>query len=429
MSLTRRAFVLAALVLLLGAAGQWAGEVLAPAWRYPAALLLLALTLEGVLARSLPLDARWALPRHTSLGRRSEIALQLERAGARALAVQVFLPAPRGVRATPVVHTTLLAGESQTVSEPFTPVALGVLQWPAPRARVLGRFGLAWWTRVLPASAPQRVVPDHLQADERRLPGAGEGAATLQRRGHGLELLGLRDYQPGDDLRAMDWKASARRARLIVRDTAEDQHLEIALVLDAGRAGAVQAGALPRLLHFVNVCARFGERAVALGDRLSLVVIAGGVRLPLPGLGGDRGLRRLREALATLAAEPRESDPVAGALAARSLLRHRGMVVWLGDDGSTGFERLAQAARLLAVRHLPLFVQLLDVEVLAERERPARGWLDPYAALAAAQLLGQQQRAAQGLRQLGCEVVSARPEQVETLLLNRYLQLRARRRV
>jgi uncharacterized protein (DUF58 family) len=341
----------------------------------------------------------------------------------------VFGPAPAGGPAAPDVHRLRLDGAAQTLRERFTPIALGALQWPAPQARVLGRFGLAWWSRSLQPSQPLHVVPDQLHADERRLPGARDGGAVLQRRGHGLELLGLRDYLPGDDLRNMDWKASARAARLVVRDTAEDQHLEIALVLDAGRVGALQAGALPRLLHFVNVAARFGERASAMGDRLSLVVLAGPVRLRLTGLSGDAGLRRLRQALARLAPEQRESDPVAGALAVRSVLRHRGMVVWLGDDGSAGAERLAQAAHLLTGRHLALFVQLLDDEILAERDKPARTWLDPYAALAAAQALEQQARAAQALRSMGCEVVSARAAQVERALVDRYLGLRARRRV
>jgi uncharacterized protein (DUF58 family) len=215
----------------------------------------------------------------------------------------------------------------------------------------------------------------------------------------------------------------------MVRDTLMDQHLDVALVVDIGRTSAVPAGSLTRLHHFVNTAARFGERSAALGDRLSLVAFGGGVSLALTGLQGPAGVRRLRAALTQLRTEPVESNPAAAALEVRRLLRHRGLVVWLGDVDTADTSALAAVASLLVRQHLALFAQVLDPAVGAELERPARGWLDPYAALAAQQLAQQQAVAARRLAHLGCDVVSATADELERRLLDEYLRLRARRRV
>lgn len=431
MNLTTRAVVLGCGVLLAGAVGQWAGGAYQGVWLLFALAWVLALLFEAQWARRVRLEVRWSLPPASRLGRPDAATLQLAQPGAMPLQLDVLLPVPDGALGEARVRRVALAEEPVELRQEFTPVVLGPL--PAPRAssRLLGRFRLAWWSRPLPApgTASIAVVPDTLHADERTAPGGMQGEEALLRRGHGHELLGLREYRPGDPLRSLAWKASARAERLMVRDTLVDQHLDIALVIDTGRTSGIPAGALTRLHHFVNVAARFGERSVACGDRLSLVAFASGVSLALTGLQGAAGVRRLRAALAQLRSQPVESNPAAAALEVRRLLRHRGLVIWLGDVDTADASALAAVATVLVRQHLALFVQLQDPEALAELTRPARSWLDPYAALAAQQLAQQQDVAARRLARLGCDVVSATTDGLERRLLDAYLRARARRRV
>jgi uncharacterized protein (DUF58 family) len=431
-NLTTRAILLGCAVLLLGAAGLWVGGAFERIWAALALVWLLAVLVEGRWARQVPIDAQWTLPAKPALGQPHAVRIELVHGGPRALLLDVLLPVPAGALGHAEVRRVALpaGGEVRALEERFTPVALGALAGTPASGRLLGRFGLAWWTRALPAPAePMQVAPDTLHADEREAPGGMRGEEALLRRGHGLELLGLREYRPGDPMRALAWKASARAANLMVRDTLVDQHLEVALVIDVGRTSAIQAGALSRLHHFVNLAARFGERCVAFGDRLNLVAFAGGIALSLTGLQGGSGLRRLRAALARLRTDPVESSPVTAALEVRRLLRHRGLVVWLGDVDTADAGALAAVAGVLSPQHLALFAQVQDPEVLAELTRPAQAWLDPYAALAAQQLVQQQALAARRLSRLGCEVVAAPPALLERQLLDQYRRLRARRRV
>jgi uncharacterized protein (DUF58 family) len=200
-------------------------------------------------------------------------------------------------------------------------------------------------------------------------------------------------------------------------------------VPDAGRAGCLRAGPLSRLHHHVNLACRFAQRAVAAGDRIGLIVLQGDVRLRLAGLRGTRGLRRLRASLADLQPLPVESSSVAGALAVRRVVSARALVVWLADVDDASLPALEGAADLLLPKHQPLFVQLLDREIDAQARGPARHESEVHTALAARQWMDGQAHAAGRLRQRGCEVVAARPEQLEAALLDRYRRLRDRRRI
>ena len=109
----------------------------------------------------------------------------------------------------------------------------------------------------------------------------------------------MRDYRPGDPQHLIDWKATARSSRLVSRDFSEDQHLEIVLAIDAGRASALRAGDLDRFGHYANIAARFAEHAVAQDDRVGLVVFAD---RPLAAIAPGRGIGTVVRIRAMLAA-------------------------------------------------------------------------------------------------------------------------------
>lgn len=429
MALTRTGLILAALILLLGAAGQWLGSPFDQAWRYLAAIWLLGLVAEVLWARGFTVPVEWHLPARVRLGVRSSAAIELLPV-ARACELQVQLAPPAGTAAVARVERLRLGRQtSRRLELAFDPRSLGPIEWPGFEARLRGRLGLAWWPRRIGSSIAMRVEPDALGSDVRAAPGRAGGIAGQHRPGAGTDPWGLREYQPGDPLRSLDWKATARMQRLLVRETVEDQHLDLVLVLDAGRAGCLRAGPLSRLHHHVNVACRFAQRAADAGDRIGLVVMQGDVLLRLSGLRGTAGVRKLRASLSDVQPRPVESSSIAGALAVRRIASSRALVIWLADLDQASLPALEEAARLLLPKHQPLFAQLIDAEVQAEATREARGALDVHTALAAKQWTEGQARAARRLRQRGCEVVAARPERLEAALLDRYRRLRARRRI
>ena len=435
MSLTARTLTLMALTILLAIVGLWSqDETLGRLWRIPAALILLGLALESFLARSRRFSLRVEIPGRAYLGRSVPARVVLENPERLPLATEFAVQGPGGVATPQGTHFLRVRGHERTEAQlPLLPRRLGARQWPPVRARVLGLFGLAWWSRQIAQDSTLNVGPDLAGGAARRAASAKEGAMAGRARGSGAELHQLRAYQPGDPLHRIDWKATARRAGLVTREFTEDQHLDVIVALDAGRSSRLSAGPLDRLGTFANVAARFAEHAVAHDDRIGLLVYAERVLSVVPPGRGHNAVVRVRDVLESLGHEAgagAESSPLAAALRIRSLARHRSLVVLLTDldDVTTGGE-LMRAVRLLQARHFVMVAGIAAHDIDALAAAPAQSWIDPYRSLAAREWQARSRAQLASLRSAGTPVVAARPADLESAVFGYYARLRRNRRV
>lgn len=429
MNLTRRSFLLVLLTALLAIVGLWSPDpVYGKFWLLPAAFLLLGLALEGLAQRRARIEAGMAAPARARLGRPFDLVLTW-RAGRPAM-LRFMQAAPAAIETESRVQSLATGPAGAEARIHGLPVGLGRWPWPELRGRVRGALGLAWWTRRFKVAGEVAVLPDLLGDARRGKPLAAGGAAQRAIAGSGSELHELRDWRPGDPLRAIDWKASARLQRWIARDRYTEQHLEIMLVIDVGRTSGVAVDRLTRLGHYVNAACRFAEHAVRNEDRVGLVTFADDARVTLAPGQGVAAVTRLRASLADAAPLARESNPLPAAARVLAMCRQRTLVVLmldLDDVGSGG--QLGQAIRLLRPKHQPVVCGLLSPELFELRDREARDWIDPYASLAAAEQIGRLRAGAAALRQLGAPVVLAAPGQFEDAVFGTYDRMRARRRV
>src|SRR5262245_6162405 len=432
MQFARRGYLFIGLTALLGVAGTWSDDpAFSGAWLFPSFLLLAGLAAEAWYQRGTHLALRMRIDARLKLGRAAAAAYVFDHNRGRALTLQYARVLPPALRQSRDVREVELPPDGE-LHDPVAlmPLRLGAGRFAAVPARLLGRFSLAWWSRTLPQDDGFTVAPDTLPSGARAI--AGESAGETPRRlpGVGVELLQLRDYESGDALSRIDWKATARRGTLISREYSEAQHLEILVVIDAGRASRVRAGDLDRLGLYANVAARLAEHAVSMEDRVGLLVYAEralGACLP------DRGLRavtRLRHALATLQTQRGEADPVAAAMRVRRMLRHRGLVVWLTDLAEPARnELLLQALKALVPRHLPIVASPQAAEIARLAAAPARDWRDPAIALAAREHRRRSRAQVAALRQQGVVVLEEPDDELDVAVLDTYLRLRTRRRV
>jgi uncharacterized protein (DUF58 family) len=421
--------VLTALVAILGA---WSGQAqLESSWLLPFALLLLGLAYEGwVVARVRPSLAIEA-PVQGILGRPMPLQLTVRQQLNRSTDIELAPAAPEAIEIDSSIRLVVVPeGGPVAVELHATPRRLGQHAWPSMQARIAGPLGLAWWSRRLDVNYTMKVMPELLRDGARRIGAVGGGVRARSILGAGAEVLQLRDYRAGDPQNLIDWKATARRGQMISRDFTEDQHLDIVIAIDAGRASALRAGALDRLGHYTNLAARFAEHAVAQDDRVGIVLFAD---QPLATLAPGRGIGtvlRIRQMLAAASSKLAESNPLNAALRTRSLVRHRSLVVMLTDvDDATVAGQLASAARLLLPKHLPLIAGLSSPEAEALRTAPAHSWLDPYQSLAAQEYCSRLERNVRALRALGAPALVTRPEHMERAVFAAYAEFRNRRRI
>jgi uncharacterized protein (DUF58 family) len=432
MHLAERAYFLVAVAALLAVAGIWSSDAaLSWSWMWPVGILLAGLALEAWALARTRIEARLCFSRRLLLGRQVQAEFLLAHRSGRTEVIEYARELPPALSAARIVQrVTIPPGEGARERWVLEPVRLGSSAVQAPPARLLGRLRLAWWSTRIALDQPFSVAPDTLGTALRNVAGNVQGDAARRAVGMGTELFQLRDYVPGDPLSRIDWKASARTRALVARDFTEDQHLEIAVVIDAGRLSRVQAGRLDRLGLYANIAARFAEHAVRLEDRVGVIAYAERVLARSAPERGTLGVRRLRGALERMHADRAEARPVVAAAALQGMLRARSLIVWLCDfaDPDTAPE-LLRAVQLLRAKHFVIVAGVESRELAALTMQEPSSWRDPWIALAARERANAVQAQAAHLRARGALVIGALESKLEAAVLEAYETQRRQRRI
>jgi uncharacterized protein (DUF58 family) len=214
--------------------------------------------------------------------------------------LEIGMVAPRGIEivdAALPVAIRLAAGEEREL-----PVTLRLTRWGAPavgdvRLRSRDRLGLVRWEDRVERLHRLRVYPRPEQLRELVSPAhtqATTGSEVARLRGEGVEFADTRPFVTGDRLKSVNWRASARRASLIVNERHPERNADVVLFLDSfAEARESDEGTLEHAVRVVaTVAARFLERR----DRVGLVTFGGILRWLEPG-GGLAQRYRLVDAL------------------------------------------------------------------------------------------------------------------------------------
>jgi uncharacterized protein (DUF58 family) len=432
MSLRQNAMWLILLTGILAIVGIWtATPELRNVWALPAALLLSGLAYEAAMLSRCPVGLELQAPEYWPLGRAQEVRYVFQQHARRELAIQVVLSAPEEFAAQSRIETLqLIDGRPDTVALTAAPRRMGRHSWPTPTLRIGGALRLAWWSRRVSTECKLTVVPDVVGTTDQSRAEQGAGARPLRAAGAGAEVLQLREYRRGDPLRAIDWKATARRGRLVSRDVSEDQHLEVMVAVDAGRASGLGADDVDRLSLYVNVAARFAERAAALDDAVGLVIYAAQPLAVLAPARGEAAVGRIRDLLTACRVQQSESNPVVAAARIHAIAQRRSLILFLTDleDASAG-EQLAKAVRILTPKHLPFIAGFQSTRIEALARAAAQEPLGAYRALAAVEYVNTVAGNVRALRALGAAALTARAADLDRAVMEAYRQFREQRRI
>ena len=211
----------------------------------------------------------------------------------------------------------------------------------------------------------------------------------------------------------------------MVRLFSDEQHLELMIVIDAGRTSNMQAGNLTRLGHYINVASRLAQKALLNGDQIGIVVFADSVLASMHRLKGHHGLQRLRSILGQVKSVARESNPLPAILRVR-----RSLVVMLTDlDDGDAAAQLVRAMAILQPKHQPLLAAISDSDVRQLSEASATSWLDPYQALAANEILQNWRHTRVRLERMGIPVVLSDIRYLDKQVLENYDRLKEQKRI
>jgi uncharacterized protein (DUF58 family) len=321
-------------------------------------------------------------------------------------------------------------GAAATLTWTLTPLVRGPLRLESVHLRLEGPLGLCARQFSVPLPEHLRAWPDarEVARDALALALASRGGQrALRKAGEGREFESLREHRPGDDLRAVDWKASARRGRTIVRLHRPERNQRVLLLLDCGRHMAGSVEGRRKLDWAVDAALRLAHVSLSQGDRVAAVAYARTVLHAVPPQSGVAGLRPLLEGLAEVQASYEESD-VGAALDLAFARQHRRTLVVAFTDllDADASERLQQRLAALGRRHLPVVVSLFDPAVARAAVHPPADVEAAYARHVAARLEADAHAAVALLRAAGTHVVRAPGAGFSAAAVNAYLELKGR---
>lgn len=279
---------------------------------------------------------------------------------------------------------------------------------------------MPWTVRALPPFKSRKHLPSRL-ARLREL----DGRTALLVRGQGTEFDSLREYVIGDDVRSIDWRATARRQQVVIRTWRPERDRRVLLVLDTSRTSAARIGDAPRLDAAMDAALLLAALAARAGDRVDLIAVDRRVRARVEGVARTRLLPALVESMAPLDPDLVEADWSVIVGAVRQRMTQRALVVLLTSLESAAVEEgLLPVVRQLTDRHQVVVASVTDPQVTAM----AQGRGDAYAvygAAAAERAFLDRSAVTAELARAGVEVVDAPPQQLPPQLADRYLALKA----
>jgi uncharacterized protein (DUF58 family) len=433
----------------------WPGRALGVALLVPALLSLVLFIREEVLPLVLAIDGIVAfvalidlaslvgaghlrverqVGRVCSLNEHQDVVLSIENTGRHARSLRLRDDVPDEFSADPSAFDVTVPGTRQaSLTYRFVPKRRGTYVFEQVDALVDSRLGFWRGQYSWPLRTEVRVYPNIHQVARFTMLARRDRLSTMglrrsRRLGTDNEFERLRDYIEGDDPRHLDWRATARRRKLTCRAFQANQSQRIMFLIDCGRLMAGDTGdGLSPLDHAFNAMLLLAHVALIRGDQVGMLVFSDRVCAYVAPGGGPRRINRLVHGVHNIFPEMVEPRYDRAFIELEQRCRKRSLVVLmtnLFDELSA--ELAGEYLRNLSGRHLPLGVFLRDHDLFAMADSAAAGGAGLYQGAAAASLLNWRERVLAGLRMSGVLTLDVFPEELTAVLVNRYIEIKAR---
>lgn len=422
---------MAPLALLLAA-------IVPQAWIVAPALggaLLVMVLLDGLFAGSLA-DLRVIVPSDAEVGEGTSLAVlaELARSNARSRPHAALACDPRLAPGGRIALPLALQGDVWRGTATLIPTRRGTgavtrvwLRWTGPLGlahRQVSR-ALEDTVRVWPNIAPVRSP-----ALQIFLRDAQFGLIARRIRGEGTEFEALAEYEPGMDRRRIDWKSSARHARLFAKEYEVERNNQIVFAFDCGQAMCEPIDGLPRIDRAVTAALTTAYVALKAQDRVALFGFSARPEVATPFVTDSRDFARLQRAAAGLDYHPGEPNFTLALSTLAGRLQRRSLIVLFSDfTDPTSAELMVENVGRLIDRHVVLFVVMADAELEGIATAAVDDMQGVAEAVTASGLQRQRALVLQRLRHMGVRVLETPHDKMGTRLLDTYLAIKREGRI
>jgi uncharacterized protein (DUF58 family) len=424
--------ILMAAPLLLSLGILWRADIFLLVVLLDAAVVVLAIVDILSLPRPSSLSVDRTVQRIASLNFPQQVTLSVANHGSRQLLLRVRDDLPQEFTASPQQFAIGIAPRSRaTLFYQFASRRRGAFQLNSVHIRATSRWGI--WQRLMtfPHVSDVHVYPDLKQLSEYAVLARTNrlslmGVRRTRKVGQDHEFERLRDYSRDDNYKHIEWRATARRRRLTVRDFQTSQSQRIVFLLDCGRMMTNEVAGLSLLDHALNAMLMLSFVALRQSDQVGLICFSDQVHSYVPPRSGMRQMNHLLHASFNRFARLVESRYDQAFLYLATHCHKRSLVVLITNViDEVNAVQVKQYLRNLVGRHLPLAVLLRDRVMFSFADGSLAG-ASLYRAAAAAQILVWRQQVLTDLLHGGALVLDAFPDELTAPLVNRYLEIKAR---
>lgn len=414
-------------LVIAGLAGYPAYAVLG-AWIGLCLLLVAADVALAASPRSVTVSRR--LPRRVRIGEPVPVSVAVHNHGTKLLNA-VIRDAWQPTAGAPMERQRLLLppGERGRVAIPLLPRRRGELVSEFVMIRSRGPLGIAGRQarhsvrgsiRVLPAFSSRKHLPSRL-ARLREL----DGNTSIQVRGQGTEFDSLREYVRGDDVRSIDWRATARAGTTMLRTWRPERDRHVVIIIDTGRTAAARVGDGTRVDASLEAALLLAALASRAGDHVHLLMYDRVVRGRVTGVDGAALLPALTDAMAPVHARLVDTDWHGAFAAVRTLTTRPSLIVALTAQDAAESARGFLGAFPNASRATTVLVGSVTDDGISALARRRDSREEVYLAAAAERSLRDAENVADAIRRAGGEAIAADPEELPPRIADRYLELKA----
>jgi uncharacterized protein (DUF58 family) len=419
---------------VLGAAAYF-HETTALFWLFSAAALLPFIILDALHLVLLTdrLTSRRVVSAAQALGEPGKVVLEIRRSGKGFLpsAIEIFDLYPDSMNCAAFSATAnrkLLSSGSFIFEYTILPSRRG--PWEFHGLHLLLSSPLRFWRlKVLhPCHSAGRTYPDFKKLssqaglDLHSINGQN-GIKNIRKRGQGLEFESLRDYQPGDPVRSIDWRATSRRQKPIVREYQEEQDQQVLFLLDSGYRLCRREGEYTQFDSALNAVLLLSWLALKHGDSVAAATFGTEERW-LPMRKGPGALTGILNGLYDLESSPVPSSPFSALENALARLRRRSLIILISNFREEDGESLSWILPRLKNRHLLLLVSFHETGARHLAFRQPASPEQTLETAAAFSYLATRRRLYTGWEHLGLLTLETSPADISAALINRYLNVK-----
>lgn len=330
------------------------------------------------------------------------------------------------------LHAPIPARGTVQVDYMVRPTTRGVYRFGAINVLVRSSLGLALRRFRQEQGREIAVYPSYIHLRKYELialadPFSAAGVRKLRRVSQRSEFEHIREYVRGDDRRSVNWKAVARRGKLMVNHYQDEKAQQIVSLIDTGRTMKMPFGGLTLLDRAINAALVLGDIALKKDDKVGLVTYSNTVHSVLPPERGRHRMRQLMELLYAQQTDFAETDVEAlFAEVRRSLPRRSLLLVYTNYETLEAMRRQLPYLKLLARTHLVVVVIFRNTELDALLEGPDHNTMDVYRKTITRKFIMEKELIAKELAQHGVLSILTAPEHLSTAVLNKYLEIKAR---